>query len=437
MMSDRQEGALRSIRTNLLAGLALVSFTVVGVGGWAYATTLAGAVIANGQIVVDSEVKKVQHPTGGVVGEILVRNGDRVRAGDVVVKLDETQTKAGLAVVLKAMDEITARRARNEAEQDGADTISFPVELVARGARDPAVSLLLRGETRLFELRREAREGQKAQRRQRIRQLQDEIRGLVQQQQAKGREIVLIQNELVGVRELWSKNLIAIGRVTSLERDAVRLEGERGQLVAATAQAEGRVTETELQILQIDQDLRTEVGRDLAEARGKLSELAEKRISAEDQLKRIDLRAPQDGTVHQMAVHTVGGLVTSSEPVMLIVPEGDTLAIELRLQPRDIDMVYHGQSARLRFTAFNQGTTPELQGHLTRIAADVTTDPKTGASFYTARVAVRDGELARLGNLQIVPGMPVDAFIKTGDRTVLTYLTKPLVDQVAKVWRER
>lgn len=437
MMSETKQGALRSIRTNLLTGMALVAFTVVGVGGWAYATTLAGAVIANGQIVVDSEVKKVQHPTGGVVGELLVRNGDRVRAGDVVVKLDETQTKASLAVILKAMDEIAARRARNEAEQDGADTISFPPELVTRGARDPAVSHLVRGETRLFELRREAREGQKAQRRQRIRQLHDEIRGLVQQQQAKGREIALIQNELVGVRELWSKNLIAIGRVTSLERDAVRLEGERGQLIAATAQAEGRVTETELQILQIDQDLRTEVGRDLAEARGKLSELAEKRISAEDQLKRIDLRAPQDGIVHQMAVHTVGGLVTSSEPVMLIVPEGDTLAIEVRLQPRDIDMVHHGQPARLRFTAFNQGTTPEIQGHLARIAADVSTDPKTGASFYTARVAVREGELARLGGLQLVPGMPVDAFIKTGDRTVLTYLTKPLVDQVAKVWRER
>ncbi|TXM87298.1 HlyD family type I secretion periplasmic adaptor subunit, partial [Methylobacterium sp. WL116] len=281
------------------------------------------------------------------------------------------------------------------------------------------------------------RAGQKAQLSERIEQLRQEIGGLTQQANAKEREIALILTELTGVRELYAKNLVPLSRVTALERETARLQGERGQLVAQTASAKGKITETELQILQVDGDMRTEVGKDLAEIRGKRSELREKRVAAEDQLKRIDLRSPQDGTVHQMTVHTVGGLVTPSEPAMLIVPTADQLAVEVKIPPQDIDSVRREQRAVLRFSAFNSRTTPEIDGTVSRVSADVSTDPKTGQSYYTARIRVPETQRERLGEVQLVPGMPVEAFLQIGERSVMSYLMKPLADQVAKAWREK
>jgi HlyD family secretion protein len=218
----------------------------------------------------------------------------------------------------------------------------------------------------------------------------------------------------------------------------VRLEGERGQLIANIAQAKGKITETELQIIQVDQDMRTEVGKDLAEIRAKTSELVEKKVAAEDQLKRIDIRAPQDGVVHQLAVHTVGGVITAQgDPIMLIVPENEALSIETKVQPQDIDQLRLGQPAVVRFTAFNQRTTPELNGTLSRISADVSEDQKTGTRYYTVRIAIPDSEIVRLGGLKLVPGMPVEAFIQTTPRTMMSYLVRPIHDQVIKAFREK
>ncbi|WP_246687873.1 HlyD family type I secretion periplasmic adaptor subunit [Methylobacterium sp. WL93] len=425
------------MRRHLALSLGLGTVLVVGVGGWATFTEIAGAVIAPGQLVVESDIKKVQHPTGGVVGELRVREGDRVKAGDVLIRLDETQTRANLDIVLRALDELDARHARDEAERDDAPTIAFPAELLGRRDADPSVARLVDGETRLFAARRAGRAGQKAQLSERIEQLRQEIGGLTQQANAKEREIALILTELTGVRELYAKNLVPLSRVTALERETARLQGERGQLVAQTASAKGKITETELQILQVDGDMRTEVGKDLAEIRGKRSELREKRVAAEDQLKRIDLRSPQDGTVHQMTVHTVGGLVTPSEPAMLIVPTADQLAVEVKIPPQDIDSVRREQRAVLRFSAFNSRTTPEIDGTVSRVSADVSTDPKTGQSYYTARIRVPETQRERLGEVQLVPGMPVEAFLQIGERSVMSYLMKPLADQVAKAWREK
>ncbi len=429
--------ALGSIRDNLRVAAGLSAALVFGIGGWATYTVIAGAVIAPGQLVVESDVKKVQHPTGGVVGELLVREGARVKAGDVLIRLDETQTRANLDIVLKALDELAARRARDEAEREGARVVVFPPELLARADADEAVARLVDGETRLFVSRVAGREGQKAQLRERVTQLTEEIDGLTQQAAAKEREIALIGSELKGVRELFAKNLVPFQRVTALDRDSTRLEGERGQLVATTASTRGKIAETNLQILQIDREMQNEVGKDLAEIRGKWSELVEKRVAAQDQLKRIDMRAPQDGTVHQLTVHTIGGLVTPSEPAMLIVPEADQLLVEVKVQPQDIDNVRVGQGAMLRFPAFNTRTTPELAGHVSRVSADVTQDQKTGAAYYTARIKLSAGEAERLGGLRLVPGMPVEAYMQIGDRSVLSYLVKPLTDQIAKAWRER
>lgn len=435
MSTDRDTGHDRQIRRYLLAGVTTCLLLVGGVGGLAAVTTMSGAVIASGKLVVDSNVKKVQHPTGGVVGEINVREGDHVKAGDIVVRLDETTTRANLAIVSKGLDEFYARLARLEAERDGKETISFRDELMAR--RDvPDVAASMAGEKSLFDFRRQARAGQQSQLRERIAQLKEETSGLTEQRDAKRREIELIQVELAGVRDLWKRKLVSIDRMTALERDAVRLEGEHGQLTATIAQAKGRVAETELQIIQIDQDLRSEVAKELREVQGRVSEFVERKVAAEDQLKRIDLRSPQDGVVLQLAVHTVGGVITPGEQVMLIVPVTDDLTVEAHVAPQDIDQVTIGQDAILRLSAFNRQTTPELTGTLSRISADLTIDERTGMAYYVARVKLPRTEVAKLKGLALAPGMPAEVFFPTGDRTMLSYLVKPLSDQIQKAFRE-
>jgi HlyD family secretion protein len=341
-----------------------------------------------------------------------------------------------LAIVTKGLDELGARKARLEAERDGAESVSFPANLLARGD-EPSVAVAVANERKLFELRRSARLGQKAQLKQRITQLQDEILGLSAQQEAKAREITLINKELEGVRELWKNNLVQITRLTALERDGARVEGERAQLVASVAQAKGKITETELQIIQIDQDLSSEVAKDMREVDAKFGEFVERKVTAEDQLKRIDLRAPQDGIVLESKVHTVGGVIPAGDTIMQIVPESDNLLVEAKVNPHDIDQVQIGQSAVLRFSAFNLRTTPEINGTITRISADTTTDQRTGQTYYTTRIAMTKSEIARLGDIKLIPGMPVEAFVQTGERTVMSYLMKPLQDQFMRAFREK
>jgi membrane fusion protein, type I secretion system len=426
----------RSMRRHLLVAVVVVCILVIGVGGWGTTAVISGAVVASGSLVVDSNVKKVQHPTGGIVGELRVRDGDHVHAGDIVVRLDETITRANLAIVSKGLDELMARKARLESERDGWDTIVFPAQLVA-GASDPDRAAAMDSERKLFNLRKTARSGQKAQLRERVAQLGEEIAGLTAQQNSKSKEISLVERELAGVRDLWSKNLVQINRLTALEREAARLDGERGQLVAAAAQAKGKVAETALQILQIDQDIASEVAKELREVDGKIGEFVERKVTAEDQLKRIDVRAPQDGTVFQLAVHTVGGVITASDPIMLIVPEADNLAVEVKVNPQDIDQLQLNQKAILRFTSFNARTTPEIEGVVTRISADISTDQRTGQSYYTLRISLPPEQVERLGDVKLLPGMPVEAFVQTGDRTMLSYLMKPLHDQFVRAFREK
>ena len=435
-MSERIQILQRALRRQILAIGATSVILVVGFGGWAAKTEISGAVVAPGQLVVNSSVKKVQHPTGGVVGELRVRDGDRVKTGDILVRLDDTQTRANLAIVIKALDENAARQAREEAERDGADTVVFPQDLIDR-MNSPDVERAVNGERKQFETRGSARDGQRSQLRERIVQLNDEIRGYQAQIVSKDNQVAWITKELKGVNDLWQKNLVPYTRVTALERDKDRLDGERGQLIATTAQTKGKITETELQILQIDQDMRSEVGKDLAEIRAKTAELVEKKVAAEDQLKRVDIRAPLDGVVHQLTVHTIGGVISPAEVIMLIVPEADALEVEAKIQPQDIDQVRIGQPANLRFTAFNQRTTPELSGEVSLRSADVSEEQKTGTRFYTVRIAVSQAEIARLGGLKLVPGMPVESFIQTSPRTVMSYLVKPLHDQLTRSFREK
>jgi HlyD family secretion protein len=426
---------LRSIRMNLLVGATAAITLFGGIGGWAASTDFAGAVLAQGEVVVESHLKEVQHPKGGVVGELLVRDGQRVRAGEIVVRLDATVTRADLAVVTHQIDELTARQARLKAEREGAGAIEFPAALTVRAA-EPAIAALLAEEQRLFDLRRNALEGQRAQLRERVAQVAEETRGLAVQIKAKEAAARLIEEELSGVRVLWEKQLVPIQRLKPLEREAAQLAGERGQLIAAAAQAKGRASELELQILQLDQDLRSEAAAELREVQARLAVLAEQRVAAEDDLRRIEIPAPQSGRVHQLAVHTVGGVISAGEPIMLIVPDGDVLTVEARIAPQDIDQVRIGQAAVLRLSAFDQRTTPEILGEVSRISADLTRDQRTQSAYYTARIALIDAELARLGEAKLLPGMPVEVFIHTGERTVLSYLTKSLRDQLARTFRD-
>ncbi|HEY3030568.1 MAG TPA: HlyD family type I secretion periplasmic adaptor subunit [Bradyrhizobium sp.] len=436
-MSDGQKrGARQSIRLHLIIGLAVVVILAGGLGGWASTAQISGALIAPGSVVVESNVKKVQHPTGGVVGEVRARDGDVVKAGDVVVRLDDTVTKASLAIVTKNLDGLWARAARLEAEQRGLDNIVFPSTLLSR-AEDPDVKAVIASETKLFEVRVNGRAGQKAQLRERVTQLNEEIAGLTAQEKAKDKETALVEKELVGVRSLYEQHLVQISRLTVLERDAARLAGERAQYIAARAQAKGKITETELQIIQVDKDMVSEVSKDLRETNDKIGEFVERKVTAEDQLRRVDIRAPQDGMVLQSTVHTVGGVITAGDAIMMIVPQADDLQVEAKVNPQDIDKLQIGQKTLLRLSAFNQRTTPELNGVVTRVSPDVTTDQRTGQSYYTIRVSLPVEEVARLGDVKLIPGMPVEAFVQTGDRTMLSYLIKPLSDQLMRTFRER
>ena len=436
MNNDAGYDVRASIRRHVIVGCAVVVFLAVGLGGWAATAEIAGALIAQGSLVVDSNVKKVQHPSGGVVGEVRVHDGDRVKAGDILVRLDETVMRANLAIITKGLTELYARKARLGAERDGADSVPVPKQLADK-INDPEVEEALASERKLFELRRKARFSQKEQLQQRIKQLQEQITGLTAQRTAKGKEMEIIAQELQGVRDLWAKNLIQINRLTSLEREEARLQGEHGQLIAAAAEAKGKIVETELQILQVDQEFTSDVAKELRDTDSKIGEYVERKVTAEDQLKRTDLRAPQDGVVFQLTANTVGGVITAGDPVMLIVPETDTLMVEAKVEPKDIDQIQFGQPVVLRFSAFNMRTTPEINGTVVRVGADTSTDQRTGQSYYTVRISMTPEEIAKLGDVKLTPGMPVEAFIQTGNRTVLSYLVKPLHDQLKRAFREK
>jgi HlyD family secretion protein len=436
MTGTGARGPRDSIRLHLLVGLTVVVILAGGLGGWASTAQISGALIAPGSVVVDSNVKKVQHPTGGVVGEVRVRDGDLVKAGDIVVRLDDTVTKAGLAIVTKNLNGLWARAARLEAEQQGVTRIAFPSMLLDHGD-DPDVKAVMASESKLFEVRSTGRIGQKSQLRERIAQLNEEIAGLSAQEVAKTHEIELVEKELVGVRQLYEQHLVQMSRLTVLERDAARLAGERAQFIASRAQAKGKITETELQIIQVDKDLVSDVSKDLRETNDKIGEFVERKVTAEDQLRRIDIRAPQDGMVLQSTVHTIGGVISAGDAIMMIVPQADNLSVEAKVNPQDIDQLQIGQKTLLRLSAFNQRTTPELNGVVSRVSPDTTTDQRTGQSYYTIRVSMPPEEIARLGDVKLIPGMPVEAFVQTGDRTMLSYLAKPLHDQLMRAFREK
>jgi membrane fusion protein, type I secretion system len=427
----------------LRTGLRILLIAGVLGGGWLALVPLAGAVVVPGNLVVQSNVKTIQHPTGGVVAEIKVHDGMHVEAGDLLVRLDATQTQANLQMVNKQLDELRARIARLIAERDGLDQPEMPAELEARSGEDNVRSLL-RSENSLFKARFSARKSQKDLLQSRVAQLTEEISGLDAQVDSKAKQLDLIAGELTGVQDLYDKHLVPLTRLTTLQREAARIEGERGQLTSAIAETKSKIGEAQLQIVRIDQDFRTEVVKELGETQGKEAELVERGVAAKDQLDRIEIRAPTSGVIHQLSTHTIGGVIRASDSIMEVVPDSDELLVETRLQPNDIDQVRLGQKAFVRFSAFNQRTTPQLTGTVAYVSATTSHDQGAQAaqggaqgSYFTVRVVLADEERRRLGSLQLVPGMPAEVFMQTGSRTMMSYLLKPITDQMQRAFVEQ
>jgi HlyD family secretion protein len=422
----------RELRTGLRALLVVGGLA----GGWMALVPLSGAVVVPGNLVVQSNVKAIQHPTGGVVAQIPVQNGKRVTAGDLLLRLDSTQAQASLQVVSKQLDEVRAKIARLAAERDGQPKPTIPPELSAR-LEDGNVKTLLASEASLFRARTTARESQKELLQSKVSQLGEEVVGLEAQVASKAKQLELITGELGGVQELFDKRLVPIARLTTLQRESARIEGERGQLISTIAETRAKVDEAKLQMVRLDQDVRTEVVKELGEAQGKEAELSERSIAARDVLERIEMRAPTSGVIHQLNAHTIGGVIRAGDTIMEVVPDSDDLQIEARLQPNDIDQVRKGQQAFVRFSAFNQRVTPQLIGQVSYVSPDTTRDQQTGTSYFTVRIMLSEEERRRLAGLQLVSGMPAEVFMQTGSRTMLSYLFKPILDQFERAFVER
>ena len=414
----------------------ILAVAAVAIFGWAAWVPLSGAVVVSGSLVMQSSVKKVQHPQGGIVTAILVRDGSKVAAGDELVRLDQTSARANLQVVARQLDEVRIRIARLKAERDKLQAPRWPSELAAEV--DPAEQEeLLASERGLFVARASARRGQQELAETRVDQLEKQIAALESQLKSNGKQSDITGGELRGVEELLRQKLVTLPRATALQREAAHLDGVEGQLIAQIAETRAKVSETRLQALQSEETFRSDVMRDLREAEAKEGELLERHLAARDQMARTVIRAPVAGTIHELALHTVGGVVTPAEVLMLLVPDGDTLAIEARLSADKVDQVHVGQAAQVRMSAFNQRTTPELAGIVELVSADIVRDAQSGATYYSVRIALPVDEVRRLGSLRLIPGMPAEVFLETESRTMLSYLFKPLTDQLSRMFRER
>ena len=416
-------------------GIATVVLLILGVGGWSAWASIGGAVIASGIVAVEGKPKTIQHIDGGIVGEILVRDGDAVGAGDVLIRLDPTAIRSNLAIVESKWHEALAIQSRLEAELRGHNKPVPPVELFFELDK-PEIADLVVGQRMLFEARFASRQGQIKQLDVRVDQYREQIDSLTLLKRANQKQKKLLARELDNLRHLNAQGHVPTRSVRKLEQDVARLEGEFASHLANIAKTKGALAETEAQIIQVQHDFNEEVATELREIVATTRELREERVTALDKLNRIEIRSPVGGLVHGLNAHTIGGVIAATEPIMEIVPQDDRLMVEARIEPQHIDQVHVGQMAMLRFPAFNQRTTPELSGLVVNVSADRLEDQANGLAYYEAQIDISRDQLDRLGGLNLLPGMPVDSFIKTGERTALSYLVKPFTDQLQHAFRE-
>ena len=426
----------QAIKTYQRLGFFFLFLLVGGIGGWAAFASLQGAVIAPAQVSVKANLKRVQHLEGGIVSEILVKDGDIVKAGATVLKLDTTKDTANLASLDANLNELLARKARLLAERDKKQTISFPKILIEKSKTNTAIKTILDGQTNLLKARDASIKGQTSQLKQRTEQLNEAIKGLAAQISSKESQLNFIRKELTDLQSLQDKGLVPQNRILALQREEARLQGESGELVASTARTKVQISETEIQILQVEKDHLSSILTELRETTTQANQLTEQRTALADKLKRMTIIAPKSGIVHQLAVHTIGGVVAPGDPVLMIVPQNSEMIFSARVNPQDIDQVFKGQKANVHLSAFDQRTTPEVTGIVTLVSADATQDQPNTPPYYKVHVELPKDQLARIKDKELIPGMNAEVFIQTKSRLVFEYLLQPLTDQIRRTMRE-
>ncbi|HDR29680.1 HlyD family type I secretion periplasmic adaptor subunit [Rhodovulum sp.] len=429
-------GGLPGARLPLAVGIVAIVLLVGGLGGWSVATSIAGAVVATGTVKVESDRQVVQHPEGGVVGEILARDGDTVAAGDVVLRLDGTFLRSELAIVERQLFEIEARKARLEAERDGVETLVIG-ELSGFEHLDPDwMRGQIEGQQSLFAARRVALAQELEQLDEQRSQIENQIEGTLSQIAALEKQLGLVERELTDKQTLFDQNLVPVGQVLALQRDEAGLEGEIGRLMSQAAESRARISELAVQALRLVDTRREEAISQLRDLQYSEIELAERRLSLAERLSRLEVRSPVDGVVFGSSIFAVRAVVQGGAPIMYVVPGGQALQVSARIDPSDIDQVFPGQPVSLRLTSYNSRTTPELPGEVLRISADSLFDEATRMSYYEAVILPDTSVLADMPNVQLMPGLPVDVFLRTRDRSPLSYLVRPLKIYFDRALRE-
>ncbi len=435
-LNAQEVGGMTDTRRPLVIGGIIILVTFFGFGIWAATAPIDSAAIASGFMTVQSNRRTIQHLEGGIVKEIFAKDGMSVKAGDVLIRLDETRAKAQTDILLADLDSQIATEARLLAERDGKDSPVFPEELLQRQT-SPSIAAIIAGQRNVFDTRVASLAGQKSILEQRVGQFNEQISGLRALVTAKGTQARLINEELKDLSGLLERGYVTKTRVLALEREAARLEGERAEHIAAIARAEQGIGEARLQSFQLEKSRQEEIARELRDVQAKIAELRERMIASSDMLRRIDIVAPVSGTVMDLAVHTAGGVIAPGAPIMDIVPLNDVLVVEVQINPIDIDTIRPGSEVALRVSTADARKTPVITGVLDTISADRTVDQRTGLAYYKGRVVIPADQRERLGTLTLRSGMQVEALINRGEQTALQYALKPLTEAFAKSFRER
>ena len=429
---------LARMRELVLAGTALVGIFVIGAGTWAAFAPLESAAVASGVVVSSSHRKTIQHLEGGIIRQILVHDGDEVKAGQSLIRLDNTKARTSLAAIKGQLWDAKAREARLLAERDGADSIDFPADLLAQQS-DPTVAATIAGQRTIFETRRQLQDSKIAMIGERVKEVNEEITGRQSELAALETRRLLLQDEISGVQQLVAKGLERKPHLLQLQRDLATIDGQHGDTLAQIAKARQTIDESQVEILSLKNDRQREIADELRDTQKKLHELQEEAQAASDVLARTDVRAPEDGTVTDLRVHTPGGVINAGEPLLDLVPEADTLIIEAEVRPEDIDRVHEGLPAQVRLLPYKERRTPPLDATVTYVSADRIVDKRTNQAYFAAKLRVDQRELKALGHdeVRMVPGMPSEVMIKTGRSTVAIYALSPILDSFHRAFSEK
>jgi HlyD family secretion protein len=425
--AEPDPGAER-LRLRTRRAYLLIAALVLGFFGLAAILQVGGAVVGSGEVAVESNVKTLIHPTGGILKALMVRDGDHVAKGQLLMRLDQGVSAVGAESAALGLEQLLARRARLEAERDGASSILFPPDLTTK--TDARASEAMARERQLFALRRRERDGSIALLNQRVRQYDEQIASYQAQIAAIESQMTLIEPELAGLRKLHDRQLVTINRLNEMERTAVQMKGSKAALESNIAEARAHISEANEQILNVDKQIRSDAGTQLAEVVGQLNDQQVRVATTTDTVDRSEIRAPQSGVVDKIAYTTIGSAVPATQPLLQIVPDRDTMIVEARIRPQDVDQVRVGQAARVTFSGFNRQTTPDIAGKLIFVSPDLTSDQRTGQSYYRIKVRLDAGALAKAPQIALKAGMPAEIFVETGNRSILSFLVKPLLDQL-------